>query len=682
MDVDVVLLVEVLRQAEGIGAAADVGERGLRRLLHDVAELARQDELALALEHGDFSRQDRTADFGPGHARRDADLRLLLRLRLQELHAAEEVRQVAARHADGRLFALDDLARGLAADLADEALELAHARLARVVLDDVLQHACAEADVLAGEAVLLTLTADEVALCDLELLVLGVARELDDLHAVAQRARDGAEVVGRDDPEDLREVERDVDVVVAERLVLRGVEHLEECRRRVAAVVGRELVDLVEQEDGVARAGVADALDDAARHRADVGAAVAADLGLIAHAAERGADELAPRRARDGCRERRLADARRSDEAEDRRILVGCELVHGEEVEDAFLDLLQAVVVVVEDLGRLLDVDRVLRLLVPRQSEQPFDVVADDARLGVHVVHALEAVELAVHDLLHALGVAADGELRAVLGDVGDDVVLVAELLADDLDLLAQVVVALGLVHLLADLAVDVPLHAQELDLVREVIREQLEAVPDVDALEQVLAHVDLEVQVARDEVGQAPGIVDDGDGDERVGRDALRELDPVLKAVDEGARRDFHIRRGVDRVGVDLGLDLVVILEPVIVADARALLALDEHADRAARQLEDLVDHGDCAVVVEILAPRVVLVGINLADEQDAVVLHHRLLESRQRALAADVEVDDHVGKDHHAAQRQHRQRLHLWRCAFLRGGRCRFVLVPFWCF
>ena len=193
---------------------------------------------------------------------------------------------------------------------------------------------------------------------------------------------------------------------------------------------------------------------------------------------------------------------------------------------------------------------------------------------------------------------------------------------------------------------------------------------------------MDLEVQVARYEVGQAPGIVDDGDGDERVGRDALRELDPVLKAVDEGARRDFHIRRGVDRVGVDLGLDLIVILEPVIVADARALLALDEHADRAARQLEDLVDHGDCAVVVEILAPWVVLVGVNLADEQDAVVLHHRLLDSRQRALAADVEVDDHVGKDHHAAQRQHRQRLHLWRCAFLRGGRCRFVLVPFWCF
>ena len=129
-----------------------------------------------------------------------------------------------------------------------------------------------------------------------------------------------------------------------------------------------------------------------------------------------------------------------------------------------------------------------------------------------------------------------------VLYDVRHDVILVAELLADDLELLAQVVVTLGFVHLLADLDVDVLLHAQELNLMREVVREQLEAVPYVDAFEQVLARVDLEVQMARDEVGQPAGVVDDGDGDERVGRDALRELDPLLEEVDDRARRDLDV--------------------------------------------------------------------------------------------------------------------------------------------
>ena len=62
----------------------------------------------------------------------------------------------------------------------------------------------------------------------------------------------------------------------------------------------------------------ADRLDDPARHRADVGPPVAANLGLVAHAAERHAGHLAAQRPCDRLREAGLADARRSDEAEDR----------------------------------------------------------------------------------------------------------------------------------------------------------------------------------------------------------------------------------------------------------------------------------------------------------------------------------------------------------------------------
>ena len=63
------------------------------------------------------------------------------------------------------------------------------------------------------------------------------------------------------------------------------------------------------------RAGLLHHLDDLAGERADVGAAVAADLGLVAHAAEREAHELAVHRARDRLGERGLADARRAGEA-------------------------------------------------------------------------------------------------------------------------------------------------------------------------------------------------------------------------------------------------------------------------------------------------------------------------------------------------------------------------------
>ncbi len=157
----------------------------------------------------------------------------------------------------------------------------------------------------------------EEALGDLDLLLLGVAGELQHFHAVAQRLRDGVQHVGRADEHHVRQVVLDVEVVVEEGVVLLGVEHLEQRRRRVAAEVHRHLVDFVEQEDRVERAGLLHHLDDLAGERADVGAAVAADLGLVTHAAERQPHELAVHRARDRLGQRGLAHAGRADEGED-----------------------------------------------------------------------------------------------------------------------------------------------------------------------------------------------------------------------------------------------------------------------------------------------------------------------------------------------------------------------------
>ena len=85
---------------------------------------------------------------------------------------------------------------------------------------------------------------------------------------------------------------------------------------------------------------------------ADVGAAMAANLGFVAHAAERDAHELPLHRARDRLAERRLADARRADEAEDRPLHVAFELAHGEVLDDALLDLVEVVVIFVEHAAR------------------------------------------------------------------------------------------------------------------------------------------------------------------------------------------------------------------------------------------------------------------------------------------------------------------------------------------
>ena len=114
-----------------------------------------------------------------------------------------------------------------------------------------------ERDVLVAEPRLLELARDQVLLRDLRLLPLGVARELHDLHAVEQRARNVLDEVRRRDEQHLAQVERHAEVVIGEVVVLRRIEHLEQRARRIALERHAELVDFVEQEDGVLRAAPA-----------------------------------------------------------------------------------------------------------------------------------------------------------------------------------------------------------------------------------------------------------------------------------------------------------------------------------------------------------------------------------------------------------------------------------------
>src|SRR5215211_6807440 len=106
--------------------------------------------------------------------------------------------------------------------------------------------------------------------------------------------------------------------MIPERIVLLRIEHLEQRRRRIAAPVVADLVDLVQHEDRVVGTGPPDRLDDPTWHRADVRPPVTPDLRLVADTAERHPRQLAPERPRDRLSQTRLADTRRPDEAEDR----------------------------------------------------------------------------------------------------------------------------------------------------------------------------------------------------------------------------------------------------------------------------------------------------------------------------------------------------------------------------
>ncbi len=165
-----------------------------------------------------------------------------------------------------------------------------------------------------------------------------------------QRRRHRVQHVRRADEQHLRQIERHVEIVIAERVVLLRIQRLQQRRCRIAAEVAAQLVHLVQHDHRVVGFRPANALDDLPRQRADVRPPVAANLRLVVHAAQRDALELAAQRARNRPAQAGFAHARRPDEAQNRPLHVGLQLQHAQVVENAVLHLFQLVVILVQNL--------------------------------------------------------------------------------------------------------------------------------------------------------------------------------------------------------------------------------------------------------------------------------------------------------------------------------------------
>ena len=101
------------------------------------------------------------------------------------------------------------------------------------------------------------------------------------------------------------------------------------------------------------------------------------------------------------------------------------------------------------------------------------------------------------------------GDDLAVGVELLGDLLALAELLLDRAQLLAQVVLALRLVHLAARLGGDLLLHRQDGDLLGEAVVDEAQPLDRVGRLQDLLRVLELQVQVRRGEIGQARRVVE-----------------------------------------------------------------------------------------------------------------------------------------------------------------------------
>ena len=248
----------------------------------------------------------------------------------------------------------------------------------------------------------------------------------------------------------------------------------------------------------------------------------------------------------------------------------------------------------VEHLARVHGVETLLGALGPRDREQPVEVAADHLRLRRALADLLEAGELTIGLCSNLVRHPGGLDLRAVLLD--DGAVVLAELLADRVHLLAQHVLALLLVrlrldvvaHLLAELKVGQPLVLQ--------LERKPKALDDVDGLEQ--PHAILEREIGRIGAGVCEGA---GLGDRsQEARDAsvgTPELEDLLDhgAILAGQLVGLDRSDGLVRPLVDLGAQAAVGVGPCG-PDQAAVKAFERDGTGAARQADAVAHGGDSA--------------------------------------------------------------------------------------
>ena len=206
--------------------------------------------------------------------------------------------------------------------------------------------------------------------------------------------------------------------MILEIPVLLGIQRLQQRRSGIAAHVVGDLVDLVQQKHGIHAPAALNGRDDAAGHRAHIGLAMAADLRLVVHAAQRHLGKLPVQRPGDGLCDGGLAHAGRADQADDGALELFRILAHGQVLQKAILDLLQAVVILLQHLAGAGQIDLRLLLHAPGQLQHVLDVVLADAGLRGLRGGAGKAANLALHLVAGLVGHLALLELLAVGGDL------------------------------------------------------------------------------------------------------------------------------------------------------------------------------------------------------------------------------------------------------------------------
>ena len=328
--------------------------------------------------------------------------------------------------------------------------------------------------------------------------------------------------------------------MVAERTILLRIQHLQKCGRRITTKISSHLVDFIKQEHGVHATTRLHTVNNTARHRADIGTAMAADFGLVTHAAQRYARKFALNRLGNTACQARLAHARGTNKTEDRATCALRQRTHRKIFQNALLNLLQSIMVCIQRILRLFQIKIILGELTPGQGQQRLDIAADNSSLRRHRRHLHQAAEFLVHLGSYVSRHFQLCHLLLIFRNLGLHVLAVAQLLTDNLNLLTQIIFLLVLLYSLMYLLRNTFGNSRNLLLTRHDFVESAHTRRHRLSFQQLLLFRQRNRQITGHNIGQLAQILFLLKSLQRISRHLLRHGCPAAKGFEQQAAQSL----------------------------------------------------------------------------------------------------------------------------------------------
>ena len=410
--------------------------------------------------------------------------------------------------------------------------------------------------------------------------------------------------------------------------ILLAVQHLQKGRGRISSVIGGHLVDLIQKHQGIGRARLAHGLRDPSRHGSHISLPVSPDLRLVMDSAQADPDIFLSQRPGHRPGDGSLSGSRRAHQAENRAGALLGQSAHRQIFQHPLLYLLQAVMILFQDLLRMGQILVVLGHLFPGQLQHRLNISPQHVGLLAAAGHGLKAHDL-LSDLLLCLLVRVQLlQLFQIRIRVGTGIFF-SQLLLDHLQLFPEYVVPLVLIHVGLYLRLIIPLDPQDLQLPHQIVNHPVIQKAYVVALQhflldrivpgELIGGLDQKLLQIPDRQKAAHKILH-GLG---IGISKLLQLLPHNPAHGLLGHRAqiFFLHRRLD----DLRLQVRTVFRKI--DQFRTALPFHHHPDNPARHLYQLLDPGDGSDLIQTRNPRILFLRMSLGHQKNLLLPYHGAL-------------------------------------------------------